>query len=149
MLMKSGRQRNAKVYWLPMPRREAEIIVMQYRLAIENLRRGRAGQIEAQCLAQAVLLANMLTGMGYGKLEPSVIREVLEDLLAMLEHGGATGEWRFPDSGLARLVIVVNEHDRQLREVHLAAFVDCNERLQGMVDSVLRTAAQDVRAAEA
>jgi hypothetical protein len=131
------RARAAKMYWLPMPRRQAELIVLQYRIALESLRSGRAGQSEAQCIAQAVLLTSMLTQIGYGQLEVTFIRETEEDVLAMLERGGETGAWHFPAAGLPRLIEVINEHDRQLREVRLAALIACNERLRGFTDSIL------------
>jgi hypothetical protein len=133
--------RNAKVYWLPMPRRQAEVMVLQYRIAAESFRGGRAGLMEAQCIAQAVLLANMLTQVGYGKLDPSFVSDVEEHVLAMLERGGDTGHWTYPEANMPCLIAVINEHDRQLREVHLAALIACNERLAGFIDKITRTPA--------
>ncbi|WP_277187762.1 Fis family transcriptional regulator [Caballeronia sp. BR00000012568055] len=130
--------RTAKVYWLPMPRRQAESIVLQYRIAIEAFRNAHATQMEAQHLAQAVLLTNMLTQVGYGRLEHALICTTEEDVLAMLERGGETGEWTLSDVSLARLTAVINEHDRQLHEVHLAALIECNERLKGFIHNVVQ-----------
>jgi hypothetical protein len=137
-VVKPACNRAAKVYWLPMPRRQAELIMLGYRIAIESFRDGHATQTEAQHVAQAVLLTNMLTQVGYGELDHALICNTEEDVLAMLERGGATGEWCMSDVGVARLTAVINEHDRQLREVHLAALIACNERLKGFIDTVVQ-----------
>jgi hypothetical protein len=123
------RNRTAKLYWLPMPKRDSDSVILQYRLALEAVRTGRAGKLEIQVLAHAVLLTGMLTELGYGKLDAALIREVEIDVVAMLEHGANTGEWRVPPQRLPCLMEIINEHDRQMREVHLAALVACNERL--------------------
>ena len=130
--------RGSKKYWLPMPRRNSQSIILQCRIALEALRHDRGSLIEAQCLAHAVILTSMLSQQGFGKLDPAVIEGAEEDILAMLERGGSTGEWHFPPAGFARLVDVVNEHDRQLREVRLSALIVCNDRLQGFIESIMR-----------
>jgi hypothetical protein len=137
-VVKPGCNRTARVYWLPMPRRQAELIVLQYRIAIEAFRNAHATQMEAQHVAQAVLLTNMLTQVGYGRLDHALICNTEEDVLAMLERGGETGEWMLSDVSLSRLTAVINEHDRQLHEVHLAALIECNERLKGFIDSIVQ-----------
>jgi hypothetical protein len=133
---KAVRNRTAKTYWLPMPRREADIIVLQYRIALETIRSNRATQVEAQCVAHAVLLTNKLTGLGYGRLDAAFLEGVEEDTVAMLERGSASGEYWFREEGVAHLIDVINEHDRQLREVHLAALVACNERLKDVIHAM-------------
>jgi hypothetical protein len=122
------RNRAAKAYWLPLPQRDAQTIILQYRLALEAIRRDEASRTDAQCIAQAVLLTRLLTEVGYGKLDASVIRDTEEDVLAMLDLGASSGFWRYPATGFARLTQVVNEHDRQLREVNLSALIACNEK---------------------
>jgi hypothetical protein len=132
------RNRAEKAYWLPIPRRDAQTIILQYRLALENIRRDRASQVEAQCIAQAVLLTRLLSEIGYGKLDASVIRDTEEDVLAMLDLGASAGIWRYPATGITRLTQVVNEHDRQLREVNLSALIACNERLRGFIETAAK-----------
>jgi hypothetical protein len=132
------RNRAAKAYWLPLPRRDAQTIILQYRLALEAIRRDEASRTDAQCIAQAVLLTRLLTEVGYGKLDETIIRDTEEDVLAMLDLGASSGIWRYPATGFARLTQVVNEHDRQLREVNLSALIACNEKLRGFIDTAAK-----------
>jgi hypothetical protein len=132
------RNRAAKAYWLPLPRRDAQTIILQYRLALEAIRRDEASRTDAQCIAQAVLLTRLLTEVGYGKLDETIIRDTEEDVLAMLDLGASSGIWRYPATGFARLTQVVNEHDRQLREVNLSALIACNERLRGFIETAAK-----------
>jgi hypothetical protein len=134
-----ARNRTEKSYWLPLPRRDADIIVLQYRLALEAIRRQRATQVDAQCVAHAVLLTAMLTELGYGRLDSALLEGAEDDVLSMLEQGHASGDYSFREEGVQRLIEVINEHDRQLREVHLAAFVGCNERLRSCMESFAAT----------
>ncbi|TCK32620.1 hypothetical protein B0G84_8438 [Paraburkholderia sp. BL8N3] len=128
--------RTAKAFLLPMHRRDADAMSLQFRVALENVRRQRAGRQEATCLAQVVLLTSFLTEEGHGEIDLHYIREVENDVLAMLDHGEATGEWEFPQAMLDPLTAIVNEHDRQLREVRLAAVAAATERLDRLVGSL-------------
>ncbi|KND55358.1 hypothetical protein BVER_03980c [Candidatus Burkholderia verschuerenii] len=130
------RNRTEKAYWLPLPRRDADLIILQYRLAVETIRRQRATQVEVQCVAHAVLLTAMLTELGYGRLDASLLEGAEDDVLTMLERGHASGDYSYREEGVQRLIEVINEHDRQLREVHVAALVGCNERLQACMESM-------------
>jgi hypothetical protein len=58
------------------------------------------------------------------------IREVESALAQVLHHGELTGVWRFPSTLLESLIQIVNEHDRQLREVRLAYIVAATHRLE-------------------
>lgn len=64
------------------------------------------------------------------------IREVENNVLAMLDHGETTGKWERPHAMLDPLTAMVNAHDRQLREVHLAAIVAATERLDRLIASL-------------
>ncbi|KMZ11377.1 hypothetical protein BHUM_06130c [Candidatus Burkholderia humilis] len=132
------RNRAAKAYWLPIPKRDAQTIILQYRLALETIRRDKASQVEAQCIAQAVLLTRLLSETGHGKLDAEILRDTEEDVLAMLDLGARSGIWRYPATGIARLTQVVNEHDRQLHEVNLSALIACNERLRGFIETAAK-----------
>ena len=53
-------------------------------------------------------------------LELAFVRQVEEAVLAILDAGKATGEWHFREAFVESLTAIVNEYDRQLREVRLA-----------------------------
>ncbi|SAL83311.1 Fis family transcriptional regulator [Caballeronia arvi] len=116
-----------------MPQRDADTVILQYRLALEVIRKGGASQTEAQCIAHAVLLTRLLSEVGHGLLDPEIILEAEEGMLAMLDAGAQTGEWRISETKLPGLTAIVNEHDRQLREVRLADIIACNERLERFI----------------
>jgi len=119
-----------------MPRRDADAMSLQFRIALENVRQRRSGRREATCLTQVVLLTSFLTEKGHGEIDLSNIRAVENDVLAILDHGEATGEWEFPQAMLDPLTAIVNEHDRQLREVRLAAIAAATERLDRLLASL-------------
>ncbi|AET91831.1 transcriptional regulator, fis family [Burkholderia sp. YI23] len=140
---KSSRPRAARAYWLPMPQSDADTIILQCRLALEVIRKGDASQTDAQCIAHAVLLTRLLSETGYGRLDPDIILEAEEDMLSMLEGGAQTGQWRIPEASLPALTAIVNEHDRQLREVRLADVIACNERLEKFIAEAVRAQQPD------
>ncbi|SAK86165.1 hypothetical protein AWB75_05794 [Caballeronia catudaia] len=128
-----------------MPRHDADTVILQCRLALEVMRQGGASRTEAQCIAHAVLLTRLLSEVGHGLLDPDIIREAEEGMLAMLDAGAQTGEWRLSEARLPGLMAIVNEHDRQLREVRLADIIACNERLERFIAAT--TQAPDSKAA--
>jgi hypothetical protein len=132
----ASRTRTAKLYWLPMPRREADTVILQCRLAMEAIRYGRASDADAGCILHAVMLTGMLTELGYGKLDQNTIGAARDDLLDMFDVAAADRRWEFSKECLKRLIDVVNEHDRQLRETRLEALIACDERLRGFIASV-------------
>lgn len=137
-LPKPSRDRNARIYWLPMPRVEADKVILQCRIALESVKRGRASLIEAQCIAQAVLLSGLLTEAGFGILNRATLDEVQGDVLALLDRGLTVGDWRLPATAVPRLTAVINEHDRQMREVRLSAVIECNEHLERFIATLPR-----------
>ncbi|WP_321799864.1 Fis family transcriptional regulator [Caballeronia sp. J97] len=137
-LAKASRDRNAKIYWLPMPRGEADKVILQCRVALESIRNERAGLTEVQSIAQAVLLTGLLTESGFGKLDAALLDEVEGEMLGLLDRGLSTGDWRLPAAATSRLIAVINEHDRQLREVRLSAVIECNEHLGRFLATLMR-----------
>jgi len=121
--------RNARARFLPMPRRDADALALQYRLALEAVRCQRAERRDAISMAHVVLFTLFLTEAGHGLLDIEYLRKVEGELAAVLKHGETTGEWGFPSSLLEPLIIVVNEHDRQLREVRLSEIAAATRRL--------------------
>nr|WP_158447293.1 hypothetical protein [Paraburkholderia sp. BL8N3] len=57
-------------------------------------------------------------------------------MLPILDHGEATGEWEFPQAMRDPLATIANEHDRQLRDVHLAAMEAATERVDRLIGSL-------------
>ncbi|SAK67729.1 Fis family transcriptional regulator [Caballeronia fortuita] len=138
-LPRTSRDRNARLYWLPMPRGEADKVILQCRIALESIRLQRAGLIEAQCIAQAVLLTGLLTEAGFGSLDAEILDDVEGNVLGLLNRGLTSGDWCLPEAVLPRLIVVINEHDRQLREVRLSAVIECNEHLERFIATLARS----------
>ncbi|SAK74954.1 Fis family transcriptional regulator [Caballeronia temeraria] len=126
----------SKKFLLPMPREDADALCLQSRLALEAVRGQRAARQEAIVLAQTVLLTSFLTESGHGLLDLPFVRQVEEAVLAILDVAKISGEWNFSESLVESLTTVVNEHDRQLREVRFGHIVAATERLDRMVASV-------------
>jgi hypothetical protein len=119
-----------------MPRQEADALCLRARVALEAVRVGRAARQETTVVAHTVLLTSFLTEAGHGMLELSFVRQVEEAVLAILDAGKATGEWHFSEAFVESLTTIVNEYDRQLREVRLAKVLAASERLDRMISEV-------------
>ncbi|CAL8481106.1 protein of unknown function (plasmid) [Caballeronia sp. S22] len=109
---------------------------LQARIALESVRGGRAAGPETTVLAHTVLLTSFLTEAGHGLLELSFVRQVEEAVLAILDVGNKTGEWTFSEATIDSLTAIVNEYDRQLREVRFAHVLAATQRLEQMIASV-------------
>jgi len=78
-----------------------------------------------------------MTEAGHGLLELPFIEEVEKEVLALLDQGKTADDWKVPETLLERLPSVINEHDRQLREVRLGVVKAACERLDRMVTSAI------------
>ncbi|MFM0521823.1 Fis family transcriptional regulator [Caballeronia jiangsuensis] len=136
---KTPTRAQSKRFLLPMPRQEADALCLQSRIALESVRGGRAGSHETTILAHTVLLTSFLTEAGHGVLDLSFVRQVEEAVLAILDAGKATGEWNFDETFVQSLTTVINEYDRQMREVRFGQVLAATKRLDRMIASV-RTA---------
>jgi hypothetical protein len=132
-LVKGARGRSAKAFLLPMARADADAMILQVRLAFEAARSGRSGRREAAMLVQSVIFTRLLTEAGFGLLEPSTLGMVEGALLALLDQHEAKSDWNMPPPLIEALTPVINEHDRQLRDVRFGAIVDATERLQYLI----------------
>jgi len=117
----------------PMPQQDADGLCLQTRLALEAARSRRAASREMTVLAQAVLLTSFLTESGHGLLPLSWIRQVEEAVACGTGRGKKTGEWNVDETIIKSLTVIVNEHDRQLREVRFSEVVAATERLDKMI----------------
>lgn len=124
---------NSKRFLLPMPRSESDALCLQSRLALEAVRGGRAARHETNVLAQTVLMTSFLTEAGHGLLDLSFVRQVGEAVLAILDAGKITDEWIFNETTIESLITIVNEHDRQLREVRFGEVHKATQRLDRMI----------------
>jgi hypothetical protein len=134
---------NSKTQFLPMPQRDSDAMCLQSRLAFEGMRGQRATSREVKTVAQAVLLTSFMTEAGHGLLDLSFVKEVEREVLALLDRGKATGDWTVPETLLEPLPSVINEHDRQLREVRLGVVKAAVERLERMIVSAIAQQAQE------
>lgn len=120
-----------------MPRRESDTMSLRSRLAFEAMRSQRPTATDVLNVAQTVLLTSFITEAGHGLLDLTLIRQVEEEVLALLDSGKTTDDWITPETLLEPLASVINEHDRQLREVRLGVVKAACERLDRMVTSAL------------
>jgi hypothetical protein len=108
-------------------------ISLQFRLAFEAIRQARADKACAYSMAQVTLLTVFLTQAGHGELDPDFLDDIEHQVSAVLENGRDSGEWQFPSPLIESLNIVVNEHDRQLRETRLQAIIEASQRLDHFI----------------
>jgi hypothetical protein len=135
---KSARHQT-KRFLLPMPRDDADRLSLQSRIALEAVRSRCAGIQEATVIVQTVLLTSFLTEAGHGLLHLDDVRETERSVLKALDFGKETGEWVFDDVLIEALTSIVNEHDRQLREVRFGEVFEATTRLDRMVTAAQRT----------
>jgi hypothetical protein len=122
-----------------MPRDEADRLSLQSRIALEAVRSHRAGVQETTVIAQTVLLTSFLTEAGHGAMALDDVRQAERSVLKILDSGKATGEWLFDDALIDALTRIVNEHDRQLREVRFGEVFEATTRLDRLVTTAQRT----------
>ncbi|SAL07617.1 hypothetical protein AWB81_08191 [Caballeronia arationis] len=120
-----------------MPRHDSDAMSLRSRLAFEAMRAQRATARDVRQVAQAVLLTGFMTEVGHGLLELPFLEEVEKEVLALLERGRAVDDSIVPETLLERLPAIINEHDRQLREVRLGVVKAACERLDRMVTSAI------------
>jgi hypothetical protein len=121
--------RQAKAALLPMPRATADELALRVHLALDTLRRGKGGNLDAQTLTQALILAGFLVDLGYGKLAPEQVRVADTLVAACFSRGRAADEWRLDDEGVAAFMMVVSLYDWQLHSAPLWAVAEASDRL--------------------
>ncbi|WP_125483063.1 Fis family transcriptional regulator [Caballeronia choica] len=141
--VKAPRDRS-KGLLLPMPRHDSDAMSLRSRLAFEAMRAQRATARDVRHVAQAVLLTGFMTEAGHGLLELPFIEEVEKEVLALLDQGKTADDWKVPETLLERLPSVINEHDRQFREVRLGVVKAACERLDRMVSSAITRSKEGV-----
>lgn len=132
---RGSKSSHQKALFLPMDRSTVGEISLHVRLVLETIRQGRGDRASAHCMAQVTLLTGFLTQAGHGELEAGFLDNVELQVSALLDTGRDSGEWFFPGSLIDSLTVVVNEHDRQLRETRLQAIVEANNRLDKLIRS--------------
>lgn len=118
-----------------MERASADTLCLHSHVALESIRQGAGDRASVHCMAQTVLLTGYLTVTGYGKLEVWLFDEVERLLMTLLKLGCETGSWLASESLIEDLIVVVNEHDRQLRETQLKAMIEASERIDRMISA--------------
>jgi hypothetical protein len=129
------RSRNGKALYLPMDRAAADAICLPIRLALEAIRQKRADQRAANYMAQVILLTRFLTKAGHGGLDIALLAESEAQLSDLLTRGKASNDWTFSESLIEHLTIIVNEHDRQIRECRLKAIVNASNAVDRLIMS--------------
>lgn len=125
--------RRSKILYLPMPRADADQLMLMHRTALETLRLGYANEASVRRLESVVLLTRYLTETGHGLIELAVLDDVEKALFDIVNTGKETGVWTFSQPTLDVLTHIVNEHDRQLRETRLQVVVAASDRLDRFI----------------
>ena len=92
--------RRPRAFFLPMPREDADVLILRTRMMLERVRNGEVDRALVANLGQVVLLVNFVIAAGYGALEPSLVDDVEQQLGLVLLRADQTGEWLVPP-GLA------------------------------------------------
>lgn len=120
--------RRSKTLYLPLPRAEAEPIILRFRMALETVRGSHADRITVNLLATVVLLTRFLTEAGHGLLDLAVFDDAETALGNILKEGNEADVWTIGQPVTDILTVIVNEHDRQLRETRLQAIAEASRR---------------------
>lgn len=122
--------RSNKTLHLPLDRPLADKLSLRFRLALESARQGRADVAAAHCLLEVTLLTGFLKEDGHSLIEQTVIDYAELSLYEILENKQIDDACEFDEQTLQNLIIIVNEHDRQLRELRLMALSKAVSRLE-------------------
>ncbi|MDR5748978.1 transcriptional regulator fis family protein [Caballeronia sp. LZ029] len=131
LLLRRGRR--SKTYLLPMSPPQAHVTALPIRSALETVRCNQAGRRAVLILAHTALLTNYLSEAGFGSLNLRFVYRVKAELLAVLDRGKVTGDWTISKVLLEQITAVVDEHERQLREVRCMAVADATKRLERLI----------------
>jgi len=125
--------RSSKTLHLPLDKTLADKLSLRFRLALEGARQGRADVAAAHCLLEVKLLTGFLKEDGHSTIELAVIDQAELSLYEILEDKRLDDACEFDEQTLHNLTIVVNEHDRQLRELRLIALSKAVVRLEQLL----------------
>jgi hypothetical protein len=127
--------RHRKLFYLPIERALANQVILQFRMAIEVVRGGHADNAAARKLLQVTLVSGFINEAGFGMIEQSIIDRTERALSEAFTRNRETGEWSFSAELIDDLTVIVNEHDRQLRETRLQVVAEATARLDRLIES--------------
>lgn len=81
-------------------------------------------------MSQVTLLTGLITDAGYGRLDTAIITACEEGLLRVISANPEKRASKFEEDLISNLTLVINEHDRQLREIRLQILVEASEQLE-------------------
>lgn len=125
--------RRSKVLYMPMPRADADALMLRSHIALEVVRIGRANAASVKRLATVVTLTRFLTEAGFGHLGMEALSAAENALAGAFAIAGETDVWSFSKADVGVLTLVVNEHDRQLVETQLSVIVAAGARLDRLI----------------
>jgi hypothetical protein len=129
-----SQRHRTKTLFLPMPRADADTLILHYRIALEAAKCGHADAALIRRLFTMVLLTRFLTEAGHGLLERAALEEGESVLVEIADRGAETEDWTCSRAAIELLVRITNEHDRQIRETRLEVLIDASNRLDGFLD---------------
>jgi len=128
-------ERNNKKLHLPLDHALADRLCLRFRLALEAAIQGRADLTTTQCLLEVTLLTSFVGEDGFSLIDEQITDDAETALYQSLERATNTRNIVLNAKTLENLTIIVNEHDRQLRELRLEVLLKASARLERLIQS--------------
>jgi hypothetical protein len=100
---------------LPLPRRVADALSLEYHALLEALRMGWGSLYALKHLTRVALATTFLARSGYGDLMGLTFSELLDELAKVYVRAEKTGVYVFDKRLFEQFAKVVTVHDRQLQ----------------------------------
>jgi hypothetical protein len=104
-----------KANLLPLPRRVADALSLEYHALLEALRMGWGSLYALKHLTRVALATTFLARSGYGDLMGLTFSELLDELAKVYVRAEKTGVYVFDKRLFEQFAKVVTVHDRQLQ----------------------------------
>jgi len=128
-------ERNNKKLHLPLDHVSADRLSLRFRLALERTLQGQADLAAMQCLLEVTLLTSFLGEDGFSLIKEQITDNAEVALYQILGSPTPHQNFVLTAKALEDLTIIVNEHDRQLREIRLEVLLKATARLEKLVQS--------------
>lgn len=129
----ANRARADKRLFLPMELAIADANVMRFRIAFNVAAAGRGGLPELRALSHAVMMAGLVADIEPGVMDDNDLRICerffAERLLA------SSDDWALSGESQRAALVVLNEHDRQLRQCLFQTIIMATERFDRIAAS--------------
>jgi len=127
--------RHKKRLFLPMDTADSDKLALRFHMALSLAAQGRAEASDARCLAEAVMMAALISDIEMSQIDDAdlaVSEDCLRRRLVRVEFPG----WRLCENEERSLRSVINDYDRQLHQTRLQNLVKATERFERLLESV-------------